>query len=58
MDGSDVRVITPEGVDGFGLRWSPDGSKLVYQERDAATEELGKLVVYDLAYTPRSGVGM
>lgn len=56
MDGSDVRVITPEGADGFSPRWSPDGSKLVFQERDAATEELGKLVVYDLTTGKRTPV--
>lgn len=56
IDGSDVRVITPEGVDGFGPQWSPDGSKLVYQERDAATSELGDLVVYDLATRERTQV--
>ena len=56
LDGSDVRVVTPEGADGFGPRWSPDGSKLVYQERDAATEELGKLVVFDLATGTRTQV--
>jgi Tol biopolymer transport system component len=48
MDGSGVFEFTPEGVDGFGPRWSPDGSRLVYQERTAATEELGNLVVVNL----------
>src|SRR5919109_3028056 len=56
LDGSDVRVITPNGVDGFGPRWSPDGSKLVYQERDAATQELGTLVVVDVATGERTTV--
>jgi Tol biopolymer transport system component len=56
IDGSDLRVITPQGVDGFGPQWSPDGSKLVYQERDAATQELGNLVVYDLATGERTQV--
>ena len=55
-----LRVINVNGTGGRTLAgtgnrlfvepsWSPDGSKLVFQERDAATEELGKLVVYDLA---------
>jgi Tol biopolymer transport system component len=48
MDGTGVGEITPPGIDGFGPRWSPDGSKLVYQERDAATEKLGNLVVVTL----------
>jgi hypothetical protein len=51
-----VREITPEGVDGFYPRWSPDGSKLVYQERDAATQELGTLVVVDVATGKRTTV--
>lgn len=49
IDGSDLRNITPEGIDGFAPRWSPDGSMLVYQERDASTDEIGELVVVDMA---------
>ncbi len=37
VDGTGERPITPEGVEGFGPRWSPDGSMLVYQQRDGAT---------------------
>lgn len=47
IDGTGVRELTPEGIDGFAPRWSPDGSMLVYQERDASTQELGQLVVAD-----------
>jgi hypothetical protein len=49
MDVLNVRQINPEGVDGFGGAWSPDGSKIVYQQRDAATKKIGNLVVVDLA---------
>jgi Tol biopolymer transport system component len=56
MDGTDVHEITPPGIDGFGPRWSPDGSKLVYQERDAVTEEIGNLVVFDVATGKRTQV--
>jgi Tol biopolymer transport system component len=49
VDGTGVRRITPDGVDGFGARWSPDGSMLVYQRRDGATFEIGNLVVVDVA---------
>lgn len=49
VDGTGVREITPEGTDGFGARWSPDGSMLVYQQRDGATFEIGNLFVFDVA---------
>ena len=49
VDGTGVRQITPDGVDGFGVRWSPDGSMLVYQGRNAATHEIGNLFVVDVA---------
>jgi Tol biopolymer transport system component len=48
IDGTGVREITIGKVDGFGVRWSPDGSKLVYQGRDGTTSEIGNLVVFDL----------
>jgi Tol biopolymer transport system component len=48
LDGSDVRRITPSGVDGFGAAWSPDGAKVVYQRRSGSTQEIGNLVVVDL----------
>src|SRR4030095_7751776 len=38
-----------DGTEGFGARWSPDGSMLVYQQRDGATKEIGKLFVVDVA---------
>jgi len=47
-DGTGVRPLTPQGVDGFGARWSPDGSTVVYQRRDAATLEIGNLVAVDV----------
>src|ERR1044072_848943 len=49
IDGTGVREITPDGIDGFVPRWSPDGSMLVYQERGADTQELGTLVVVEVA---------
>jgi hypothetical protein len=49
IDGTDVRQLTPEGTDGFAPRWSPDGSMLVYQERDASGGQIGNLVVVDVA---------
>jgi hypothetical protein len=49
VDGTGVRQITPDGIDGFGARWSPDGSMLVYQQRNGATQEIGNLFVVDVA---------
>ena len=49
VDGTGVRQITPDGIDGFGARWSPDSSMLVYQQRDGATQEIGNLFVVDVA---------
>jgi dipeptidyl aminopeptidase/acylaminoacyl peptidase len=49
VDGTGVRQVTPDGIDGFGARWSPDGSTLVYQRRDGATAEIGNLFVVDVA---------
>jgi dipeptidyl aminopeptidase/acylaminoacyl peptidase len=49
VDGTRVRKITPDGIDGFAARWSPDGSMLVYQQRDGATSEIGNLYVVDMA---------
>jgi dipeptidyl aminopeptidase/acylaminoacyl peptidase len=49
VDGTGIREITPDGVDGFGVRWSPDGSMLVYQAPDTATHEIGNLFVVDVA---------
>jgi len=49
VDGTGVRQITPDRVDGFNARWSPDGSMLVYQRRDGATTEIGNLFVVDVA---------
>lgn len=48
VDGTGVREITPEGIDGFAARWSPNGSMLVYQQRDGTTIEIGDLFVVDV----------
>ena len=49
VDGTGVRQITPDGTDGFGAQWSPDGSMLVYQHRFGSTQEIGNLFVVDVA---------
>jgi WD40-like Beta Propeller Repeat len=49
VDGTGVRQITPDGIDGFAARWSSDGSMLVYQQRDGGTDEIGNLFVVDVA---------
>jgi dipeptidyl aminopeptidase/acylaminoacyl peptidase len=49
VDGTGVRQITPDGTDGFAAQWSPDGSMLVYQQRDGLSQQIGNLVVVDVA---------
>jgi hypothetical protein len=49
VDGTGVRQVTPDGIDGFAARWSPDGSSLVYQGRNAAGIEIGNIFVVDVA---------
>jgi len=44
-------IEPPEGLTGCdGVRWSPDGTMLVHQERESviASHDLGSLFVYDL----------
>ena len=48
IDGTDLRQVTPDGVDAFGARWSPDGSSLVYQGRDGRTTEIGNIFIVDI----------
>jgi hypothetical protein len=48
LDGTRIRRVTPEGQDAFGAQWSPDGLKLVYQQRDGSTLQLGNLFVLDV----------
>lgn len=55
IDGTGERVLdAPEGLNSYGARWSPDGTKLVYQARDgggddALTGDVGNLFVEDLS---------
>jgi Tol biopolymer transport system component len=50
IDGSGVRMVeSPKGLHAGAARWSPDSTRLVYQEREAETIEFGNLVVEDLA---------
>lgn len=63
IDGSGVRPLeSPKGLYATATRWSPDGTKLVYQERDVEENdllpeaELGNLVVEDLESGRRTQV--
>jgi hypothetical protein len=47
VDGTGPRQVTPEGVDAFGLRWSPDGTSIVYQGRNAYTRQIGDIFLVD-----------
>jgi Tol biopolymer transport system component len=52
IDGSDARSVrVPEGLNGYAPQWSPDGTKIVYQLRNGASDglDLGNLFVQDLS---------
>jgi Tol biopolymer transport system component len=49
IDGTQLHQVSLDPQDGYAAQWSPDGSKLVYQQRDGASERLGNLFVYDVA---------
>ncbi len=55
IDGTGARALhTPEGLNGYLPRWSPDGSQLVYQLRDGGSDELGDLFVHDVSSGQRT----
>jgi len=51
IDGTDTRTLKPpKGLLICAARWSPDGTKLVYQVRNAASDtDVGNLFVEDLS---------
>ena len=56
VDGTRKRPISPIGSDAYAAQWSPDGSKLVYQQRDGSSQQLGNLFVQDVATGQRTQV--
>jgi Tol biopolymer transport system component len=56
LNGTQVHQISARGWDGVGEQWSPDGSLLVYQQRDSSTNLLGNLFVQNLATGQRTRV--
>lgn len=54
IDGTQVHQVTQAGWDAYGAQWSADGSKLVYQQRNASTYALGNLFVVDVATGERT----
>jgi WD40 repeat protein len=51
IDGTGVRTLPPppEGFVDLTPRWSPDGTRIVYQERLDDDDHVGNLFVYDLS---------
>jgi dipeptidyl aminopeptidase/acylaminoacyl peptidase len=40
IDGTDARTLeSPERLNYYGAQWSPDGTKIVYQERDGGDDD-------------------
>jgi len=56
VDGTDVQKLTAGGLDGVGEAWSPDGSQLVYQQRDGSGDALGNLFLQNVATGRRTRV--
>jgi dipeptidyl aminopeptidase/acylaminoacyl peptidase len=56
IDGTGIRQITVEGQDAYGAQWFPDGSVLLYQQRDASTQKLGNLFVQNVATGQRTQI--
>ena len=56
VDGTQVRQISRAGRDAYGAQWSPDGSMLVYQQRNGSTQHLGNLFVQDVGTGQRTQV--
>jgi Tol biopolymer transport system component len=55
IDGTGVRTLrVPRGLNGYLPRWSPDGSRLVYQLRDGGSFDVGNLYVLDVSNGRRS----
>jgi Tol biopolymer transport system component len=44
IDGTDIQQATPQ-TNSYGPRWSPDGTEILFQVRDARTSQFGSLVV-------------
>ena len=54
LDGTQIHKVSAGGWTGVGEEWSPDGSQLVYQQRDGSGNHLGNLFVQNLATGQRT----
>ena len=56
VDGTQARPISAIGLAAYAAQWSPDGSMLVYQQRDSSNYHLGNLFVQNVATGQRTQV--
>lgn len=55
IEGSDVRTLqSPVGSSNYAPQWSPDGTKLAYQQRNTAGLGIGNLFIEDVATGQRT----
>jgi hypothetical protein len=56
VDATGIRQVSANGQDAYGAQWSPDGSMLVYQQRNGFTQKLGNLFVQDIGTGQRTQI--
>lgn len=56
LDGTNARTTSAAGSAGVGEQWSPDGSLVVYQQREGGGNQLGNLYVMNVATRQRTRI--